>query len=76
MATIDQEIAKLLHQLPEAEQQRVLDFARELAEVKPHGISGADLLRFAGRIPPDDLQRMSDAIEDWLRLHGRLVCRS
>ena len=64
MATIDQEIAKLLHRLPEAEQQRVLDFARELAEVKPKEIPGADLLGFAGRIPPDDLQRMSDAIEE------------
>jgi hypothetical protein len=64
MATIDQEIAKLLHQLPEAEQQRVLDFARELADVKLRGISGADLLGFAGHIPLDDLQRMSDAIEE------------
>ena len=64
MATVDQEIAKLLHQLPEAQQQCVLDFARELAEVKPHGIPGPDLLAFAGRIPPDDLQRMSDAIEE------------
>ena len=64
MATIDQEIAKLLHQLPEAEQQRVLDFARELADVKPRGIPGADLLGFAGHIPPDDLQRMNDAIEE------------
>jgi hypothetical protein len=64
MATIDHEIAKLLHRLPEAQQQRVLDFARELAQVKPYGIPGADLLAFAGRIPPDDLQRMSDAIEE------------
>jgi hypothetical protein len=64
MATIDQEIANLLHQLPVAQQQRVLDFARELAQVKPHGIPGADLLAFAGRIPPDDLQLMSDAIEE------------
>jgi len=64
MATIDLEIAKLLHRLPEAQQQRVLDFARELAAVKLHGIPGADLLAFAGRIPPDDLQRMSDAIEE------------
>jgi hypothetical protein len=63
VATIDQEIAKLLHRLPEAQQQRVLDFARELAEAKPHGIPGANLLAFAGRIPPDDLQRMSDAID-------------
>jgi hypothetical protein len=64
MATIDQEIAKLLHRLPQAEQQRVLDFARELADVTPHGIPGADLLAFAGRIPPDDLRRMQDAIEE------------
>jgi hypothetical protein len=64
MATIDQEIAKLLHQLSEAEQQRVLDFARELADVRLRGIPGADLLGFAGHIPPDDLQRMSDAIEE------------
>ena len=61
---IDQEIAKLLHRLPEAQQQQVLDFARELAEVKPNGIPGTDLLAFAGRIPLDDLQRMSDAIEE------------
>ncbi len=64
MATIDQEIAKLLHRLPEAQQQRVLDFACELAGSKPQGIPGADLLPFAGRISPDDLQRMSDAIEE------------
>ena len=64
MATIDQEIAKLLHRLPEAQQQRVLDFARELAQVRPQGIPGAALLAFAGRISPDDLQQMSHAIEE------------
>ena len=42
MATIDQEIAKLLHRLPEAQQQRVLDFARELADVDPRGRRGPD----------------------------------
>jgi hypothetical protein len=64
MATIDKEIVKLLHRLPEAQRQRVLDFARELAEIKPSGIPGADLLCFAGSIPPDDLKQMNDAIED------------
>ena len=64
MATIDKEIAKLLHRLPEVQQQRVLEFARELAEVRPEGIPGTDLLAFAGRIPADDLQRMRDAIEE------------
>jgi hypothetical protein len=32
--------------------------------VKLRGIPGVDLLGFAGHIPPDDLQRMSDAIEE------------
>lgn len=63
MATIDQEIRKLLQQLPEPQQQRVLDFVRELADIELRGIPGADLLTFAGRIPADDLQLMSDAIE-------------
>jgi hypothetical protein len=64
MATIDREIAELLHRLPELQQQRVLEFARELAEVKPQGVLGADLIAFGGRIAPDDLQRMQDAIEE------------
>jgi hypothetical protein len=64
MATIDREITELLHRLPELQQQRVLEFARELAEVKPHGVPGTDLIAFGGRISADDLQRMQDAIEE------------
>ena len=64
MATIDREITELLHRLPELQQQRVLEFARELAEAKPQGVPGADLIAFGGRIPADDLQRMQDAIEE------------
>ena len=64
MATIDREITELLHRLPELQQQRVLEFARELAEAKPQGVPGADLIAFGGCIPADDLQRMQDAIEE------------
>jgi len=64
MATIDREITELLHRLPEVQQQRVLAFARELAEAKLQGIPGADLLKFGGCISTDDLQRMRDAIEE------------
>ena len=64
MATIDREITELLRRLPELQQQRVLEYARELAEVKPRGIPGANLIAFGGRIPPDDLQRMQHAIEE------------
>lgn len=54
----------MLHRLPELQQQRVLEFARELAEVKLQGVPGAGLIAFGGRISPDDLQRMQDAIEE------------
>ena len=64
MATIDREITELLHRLPELQQQRVLEFARELADVKLQGIPGANLIAFGGRIEADDLQRMQDAIEE------------
>jgi hypothetical protein len=64
MAMIDQETTELLHRLPESQQQRVLNFARELAGIKPQGIPGADLIVFGGCIMADDLQRMQDAIEE------------
>ena len=64
MATIDREITELLHRLPESQQQRVLEFARELADIKLQGIPGANLIAFGGLISTDDLQRMQDAIEE------------
>ena len=64
MAAIDREILELLHRLPELQRQRILEFARELAETKPRGVPGANLTAFGGRIPLDDLQRMPDAIEE------------
>ena len=63
-AMVDREIMELIHRLPESQQQQVLQFARELAALKPHGIPGADLICFGGCIPADDLQRMRDAIEE------------
>jgi hypothetical protein len=64
MSTIEREITELLHRLPELQQQRLLEFARELAEVKRQGVPGANLIAFGGRIPSADLQRMQDAIEE------------
>ena len=63
MSTIDREITELLHLLPELQQQRVLKFARELAEVKPQGVPGSSLIVFGNRIPADDLRQMQEAIE-------------
>ncbi len=50
-----------LDKLPHDLQLRVLDFAKTLA---PKGVEGKSLLRFEGAIPGDDLQLMSQAIEE------------
>ena len=49
MATIDREITELLQRLRQSQQQRVLEFARELADGKLQGIPGANLIAFGGR---------------------------
>ena len=50
-----------IEKLPYDLQIRVLDFAKSLI---PKGVEGKSLLPFAGVISEDDLQRMSDAIEE------------
>ena len=50
--------------LSASEQRRVLEFARALRASRTTGVTGKDLLRFAGNIPPEELKRMSAAIEE------------
>jgi hypothetical protein len=52
-----------LNRLPVALQRRVLDYALELAAKQPKGVKGANLLKFAGGIPLEDLQTMARVIE-------------
>lgn len=59
---VKEQILAQLAGLSEDQQLRVLDFARSL--VSPNGIAGRDLLRFAGAIEKEDLQTMSQAIEE------------
>lgn len=56
-------IVEQLKALPNELQWRVLEFTRALAASVPHGVSGQQLLRFAGTIPTDDLQIIRQAIE-------------
>jgi len=59
-------ISEIVHQmenLPTNLQQQVLDFIRKLTKSMQHGVPGKKLLRFAGTIPRDDLELMSQAIE-------------
>ncbi len=57
------EVIEQLRAMPQDLQGRVLEFARTLVQPQVRGTPGQQLLRFAGSIQPDDLQLMSEAIE-------------
>jgi hypothetical protein len=61
--SIIDEVVEQLKVMPQHLQRQVLQFVRSLAETQVQGTPGRQLLRFAGSIPPNDLQRMSEAIE-------------
>jgi len=62
--TVKKDIINQIGQLDYEHQRRVLDFARALAVTAPKGVSGKQLLSFAGSIPADDLKAMKKAIEE------------
>ncbi|MCC5635322.1 hypothetical protein LC593_05545 [Nostoc sp. CHAB 5844] len=57
------EVVEQLKVMPQHLQWQVLEFVRALVKTKVRGTSGQQLLRFAGSIPPNDLQLMREAIE-------------
>ena len=57
------EVVQRMESLPDYLQRQVLDFTKKLAISVRSGVPGKKLLRFAGIIPPDELQRMSEAVE-------------
>lgn len=61
--SIVEKVVEQLKALPQELQWRVLEFTRALSVSTPHGISGMQLLRFAGTIPLDDVKIMQEAIE-------------
>jgi hypothetical protein len=63
--SIIEQVVEQLKAMPQSLQWQVLKFARNLTEVdlEIRGVSGKQLLRFAGTIPSDDLQLMQEAIE-------------
>lgn len=61
--SIESELLEQFQSLPHEFQRRVLEFAQALALSMPKGAPGERLLRFAGTIPADDLQVMSQVIE-------------
>ncbi len=61
--SIIDEVIEQLRSMPQHLQWQVLEFARTLVKAEVRGTPGQQLLRFAGSIPPDDLQLMREAIE-------------
>jgi len=61
--SIVEKVVEQLKFLPQELQWRVLEFTRTLATSNPHGVTGVQLLRFAGTIPMSDIQVMRDTIE-------------
>ena len=61
--SIVEKVVEQLKALPQELQWRVLEFTRSLSISNPHGISGMQLLRFAGAIPLDDVEIMREVIE-------------
>jgi hypothetical protein len=61
--SILEQVIEQLKVMPQDLQWQVLEFARTLAGSSIQGVPGWQLLRFAGAIPPDDIQLMREAIE-------------
>lgn len=60
---LQEELLSEMARLSQAEQQRVVAFAKSLA-AGPTGKASKDLVRFAGAIDPDDLKQMATVIEE------------
>ena len=63
MPIIDKVVAQMKN-LPQELQWRVWEYTRALTLTTPQGVSGGQLLRFAGLIPHEDVMTMKKAIED------------
>ena len=62
--SVEREILDQIHNLSEKDQKRVLEFARSLVRNELKGVAGRKLLRFAGTIGKEDLQKMAKAIDE------------
>ena len=64
MATsIVTQVVERLTAMPDNLQRRVLEYVEALDATARQRLSGAELLKLAGAIPPDDLREMAAAIE-------------
>jgi len=62
--TLERELHLQLENLKPDAQQRVLEFARALVMVRPRGVPGRELLRFAGTLSDEEAKQMMEAIDE------------
>jgi hypothetical protein len=63
-SAIQNDLLKEVEQLPPPLQRKVVDFAHSLAQARPRGTPGRQLLEFAGILSPEEAKAMMDAIEE------------
>lgn len=63
-ATVKEQILNDIEQLSPEMQARAAQLIHGLVEAGPRGISGRDLLPFAGAIDAESIREMEEAIED------------
>ena len=61
--SVEKEILDEIHKLKKGQQAEVLEFVRSLARPDMEGVPGKTLLRFAGTIDREDLDKMAKAIQ-------------
>lgn len=62
-SVIEGKIIRKLQELEEAQQLQVLDFTESLVQKQKLGVPGKSLLSFAGSIPEEELELISQSIE-------------
>jgi hypothetical protein len=63
MITVIDKVVEQLKTLPYEMQWRVFEFTRALTLSVPRGVTGKQLVRFAGTIPLDDVRLIQQTIE-------------
>ena len=62
--SITDQVVELLNKMPLSQQQKILQFAKDINQGRQSGTPGKTFLQFAGMIPADDLALMQAAIEE------------
>ena len=63
-AAIQSDLLKEVERLSPPLQRKVVSYAHSLAEPRPRGTPGRQLLKFAGILSPEEGKAMMDAIEE------------